>query len=319
MDGLTVFRHSPAISFGDAMMLDYTHLEALLAVKQTGSFEGAAKELGMSPIGVSARIKKLETRMGVKLLTRKPTKPTKAGASLCEYAASVVDHEDQLLAELRASGLQSGHETKRLKIAITDDSLTCWFADALSTNQVDEDHPLLFDVTLSDLDHTIDLMRNGEVIAALTSSVEPVHGFKSYRLGDRSYKAVASPDFVETHFDRGVTSQTISQAHCIRHSSEDTYAFQWLEHQFGTNPKLLCTRLPKLQLMIEMCTAGSGWSVLPEPKIAEQFKDGSLVELIPDTPLIKTIHWHIAQSMIQPLADLTKSVRSGFPGLKDSD
>ena len=60
-------------------MLDYTHLRALLAVKEEGSFEAAAKVLCMSPIGVATRIRKLEARMVVDLLDRKPTRPTEAG------------------------------------------------------------------------------------------------------------------------------------------------------------------------------------------------------------------------------------------------
>lgn len=298
-------------------MLDYAHLEALLAVSEEGSFEGAGKVLGMSPIGVASRIRKLEARMGVKLLTRKPTKPTEAGEALCQYTAGIVDLEEELMTEQQATGLQSGHLSKRLKIAITEDSLTCWFGKALTTKRPGEDRPNLFDVTLCDLDHTIDLMRNGIVIAALTSSKNPLHGFKAFRLGERLYRAVASPDFIARHFEDGVTPEAITAAHCIRHTAKDSYALQWLNHAFGANPKLLCTRLPKLQLMIEMCVEGTGWSVLPEPKIIEHLKDGSLVELIPDTALTKTIYWHIARAMTEPLGHFTKIVRDGFPKLKN--
>ena len=49
-------------------MLDYTHLEALVAVQREGSFEAAGKHLGMSAIGVAKRIRKLEERMGVPLV-----------------------------------------------------------------------------------------------------------------------------------------------------------------------------------------------------------------------------------------------------------
>lgn len=304
-------RHSPAFFMVNSM-LDYTHLEALLAVAKEGSFEGAGKSLGMTPIGVASRIRKLEERMGVKLLKRKPTEPTKAGAALCTYTSQIVEIEDELMAEQRANGLQSSGDSKRLKIAVTDDSLTYWIGHVLNTNQSNEDNPLLFDITLCDLDHTVDLMRNGSVIAGFTSSATPVHGFKSFRLGERWYRAVASPDFITQHFQRGVCAETISSAHCIRLSTQDSSNLQWLDQQFDTYPKVFCTRLPKHQLIIEMCLAGVGWAVLPEPKISEFLKNGQLVELVPDTPLVKTIYWHMAQAMSQNLAQITKIVKDGF-------
>lgn len=51
-------------------MLDYTQLEALLAVKREGSFERAGKELGITPIAIARRIEKLSVTLGVTLLSR---------------------------------------------------------------------------------------------------------------------------------------------------------------------------------------------------------------------------------------------------------
>lgn len=78
-------------------MINHAHLEALLAVSRSGSFEGASKCLNISAAGVSRRIAKFEALMGVPLLSRDPTRPTAAGLELCKYAESVKELERQFL------------------------------------------------------------------------------------------------------------------------------------------------------------------------------------------------------------------------------
>ena len=115
-------------------MFDYVHLETLLAVERAGSFEGAGRTLGISPIGVSRRIKILEERMGVPLLKRRPTRPSKAGETLCRYAEEVLAIEDKFLEVQKTNGLQSNVNGSNVKIAINDDSLTSWFLEVLKDN-----------------------------------------------------------------------------------------------------------------------------------------------------------------------------------------
>ena len=52
------------------MQLDYDALAALAAILRTGSFDGAAAELGLTQPAISLRIKTLEDRVGAILIRR---------------------------------------------------------------------------------------------------------------------------------------------------------------------------------------------------------------------------------------------------------
>ena len=72
-------------------MLDYAHLQALLAVEREKSFEGAARALGVTSSAISQRIKLLEERIGAVALNRQtPVTTTEVGATLCRHAEKVI-------------------------------------------------------------------------------------------------------------------------------------------------------------------------------------------------------------------------------------
>ena len=73
---------SPGIS--DAYPVDPRLLATLEAVVRTGSFAGAAAELGYSAPAVSQQIADLERRVGLRVLERRPVRPTQAGQVLLD-------------------------------------------------------------------------------------------------------------------------------------------------------------------------------------------------------------------------------------------
>ena len=65
------------------MQIDPDHLKAIAAILQTGSFETAAGQLGVTPSAVSQRIKALEERIGAALIERSsPCTATPTGQRL---------------------------------------------------------------------------------------------------------------------------------------------------------------------------------------------------------------------------------------------
>jgi len=82
--------------------MDNAQLDGLLALKlvaEKRNFSAAAKELGMSPSGISQVIKQLEARVGLALLTRttRSTTLTEAGEQFLTQAGPAID---QILAAL---------------------------------------------------------------------------------------------------------------------------------------------------------------------------------------------------------------------------
>lgn len=155
-------------------MLDYTQREALLAVKRKGSFARAAEVLRITPIGVSRRIAKLKLTLGVKLLNRKPTRPTEAGEAACFYAEPIEALEIQLLEEQRIDGLQPPTPYSTFKIAINHGSFFGWFCQILKDRSKRECAQRL-DISLVDQASTIELMGSREVVATLSPPSKPAN------------------------------------------------------------------------------------------------------------------------------------------------
>src|SRR5438094_7721991 len=68
------------------MMTDLNDLQAFLAVARAGGFRDAARASGGSASGLSEAVRRLETKLGVRLLNRttRSVVPTEAGARLLE-------------------------------------------------------------------------------------------------------------------------------------------------------------------------------------------------------------------------------------------
>ncbi len=97
-----------------AATVDPRHLATLETVVRTGSFAAAGTILGYTQSAVSQQIAELERRIGLRVLQRRPVKPTPAGLILLEAEQSVratlavVMQELAALREGRVGQLQLG-------------------------------------------------------------------------------------------------------------------------------------------------------------------------------------------------------------------
>ena len=154
---------------------DPQRLAALRAAVETGTFEGAARELRVTPSAISQRIKSLERQAGRVLLQRsKPVAPTESGEVLLRLARQLdaLDREaTSVLGRMgRASSVSGdeGDETpglERLPIAVNADSLATWLLPALAPLA----HEIAFDLHRADETQTTELLRRGTVTAAITA------------------------------------------------------------------------------------------------------------------------------------------------------
>jgi LysR family transcriptional regulator, chromosome initiation inhibitor len=153
--------------------LDAHQLAALAAVIEFGSFDAAAEQLHVTPSAVSQRIKSLEQRVGQVLVVReKPCRATPAGVPLLRLAAQAALLESEALAE--TSGQSA--ELIRIAVAVNADSMSTWFTEVLAGLP-----DMLFDIRIEDQDHSARLLREGAVMAAVTTERTPVPGYRVQR------------------------------------------------------------------------------------------------------------------------------------------
>jgi LysR family transcriptional regulator (chromosome initiation inhibitor) len=171
--------------------LPLDQVRTLLAVVDEGTFDAAAAALHVTPSAVSQRVKALEQRTGrVLLLRTRPVRPTESGEVLVRLARQVARLERDAYAEL---GLSGAGEPTRVSVAVNADSLATWFLDALV--RLPARSRLCFELRREDESHTAALLREGTVMAAVTSSPDPVPGCSVRRLGTMRYLPVAHPEF----------------------------------------------------------------------------------------------------------------------------
>ena len=281
--------------------LDYAHLRALAAVLRTGSFDAAAAALGVTPSAVSQRVKALEERMGTVLVVRgQPCTATEAGQRLFRHAEEVALLETGLARDL------GGAETTRptLRIAVNADSLATWFLPALA-----EAGDALFEVIIDDQDHSADLLRRGEVVAAVTAHGAPVQGCDTAPLGALRYIATASPAFRDRWFGDGLTAEALIRAPVLTFNEKDRLQRDWAAGIAGRALRCPLHLLPSSTAFVEAALMGLGWGMNPEPLVAGHLKAGRLVALDPGRPLDTPLYWQSSRIGRGALAPLTRAVR----------
>ena len=290
-------------------MLDEALLAAVAAVAREGSFERAARVLHITPSAVSQRVKLLEERLGAVLIVRgQPCSATEIGARICRHAELVSVLVSELRRELPMLPKDSPDTPHAsLRIAVNADSLGTWFIQAMAEFGR-EDAAALLNLTLADEDHTAEWLRRGYVLGAVTSVGTAVQGCRIRRLGALRYIATASPGFVRRWFDAGVTADALARAPSLLFDSNDRLQELWARRIVRRDVALPVHRIPSTHAFVDAALAGVGWGMNPLSLVRAQLRVGTLVELVPDTPVDVPLYWQATRLKVPVLERLTRSV-----------
>ena len=289
-------------------MLDYPALTAVAAVIREGSFERAARLLNVTPSAISQRVKQLEERLGSVLIIRgQPCVPTDTGRLICSHVDKVGLLEQELHGSLPGlAHSAAGGDRVTLRVAVNADSLGTWLIDALASFTGQDN--VLLDVAIDDQEHTVEWLRSGEVLAAVTAHAQPVQGCNSVSLGRLNYQAVASPQFVRRYFAAGVTAATLANAPSLRFNRKDRLQAQWARRICRRDVDIPTHWLPSTQAFIEASVAGIGWGMNPVQLVREHLQSGALVELVPGRTLAVPLYWQHTRLQVTQLRRLTRAV-----------
>jgi LysR family transcriptional regulator (chromosome initiation inhibitor) len=170
---------------------------------------------------------------------------------------------------------------------INADSLATWVLPALAG--VDRTS---FEISIDDQDHSIDRLREGTAMAAITSNPEPVQGCVACPLGVMRYRAVASPSFADQWLPDGFTDQALSSAPVVVFDRKDALQDRYLERRLGSGAKLPPRHhVPASADFVRAIQLGLGWGMLPDLQ-SESFLDAFTLTVLDETGHIDVpLYW----------------------------
>lgn len=289
------------------MKIDNAQLAAFATVLEEGSFEAAARRLHVTPSAISQRIRLLEERLGQILLQRSsPCLATEAGKVLARFAGQVAVLENEMLREV---GLPDDGDlvAPRVAVVVNADSLETWFLSIYDTLPVEG--LLRLDVRVEDQDHSAVLLREGTVMAAVSSSATPVQGCRVELLGVMRYRALASPDYVARHIAGRSLEDALEGAPMLVFNGKDALQARFLALCSARSLDPPANFIPSVHGFLEAARRGVGWGMMPAILAREALKNGTLVEVAPGRHLDVPLYWHCWRLESPVLKALSEAVR----------
>jgi LysR family transcriptional regulator, chromosome initiation inhibitor len=281
-------------------MLDLAQLEALAAAVSEGTMEAAAGKLHVTPSAISQRIKALEISVGRVLLIRtRPLRPTSSGETLLRAARQIEAIADEAARALQ--GAEPG-EQQTLALAVNADSLATWFVPALAALDV----PVIFDLRRADETLTAELLRDGSVVAAVTSSAAPIPGCTAELLGSMRYRARAAEGFAAKWFPDGVTGEQLARAPVVTFDRDDQLQDRYLRRRTRRRVQPPRHYVPGSSAFAHAVRLGLGWGMVPDLQADGQPR---LVELDPRGTIDVRLYWQqwrLPSAALAALADVVR-------------
>ena len=282
------------------MNLNPTQLDALVAIADHGSFDAAARQLHITPSAVSQRIRALEAAAGQVLISRgTPCRPTQHG----EWLVRLGRQTRLLYAE--ASQAITAETAVELPVAVNADSLAAWFRDVLAEAATWDGTAIKLRV--EDQAYSQELLRRGDVLAAVTSDPTAVQGCSVDPLGALRYIPTATPA-VADRWRRGESPDWAAMP-AVVFNDKDDLQYEQLRRYGVERPPTVVHQVPTTADFYAAIRIGLGWGMVPEPQARAELASGELVRLSADVIDIP-LHWQRWRLDSPKLAALTAAVRA---------
>ena len=289
------------------MDIDSKQLAAFVSVVSTGSFKGAALELNLTLAAISLRVKALETSLGQRLLVRgKQNHPTPTGRALMNH------HQQLRMLEADLAERLAPQETKlhALEIAINADSIGSWFLPGIKPH-LDQLH-LQLHLQVDDQEHTLALLKHGDVAGCVTTQKQAVAGCVALPLGSMRYRCVATPE-LRDKLRSGKQSLGIHQllAHpAICFNRKDGLQDDFLLEHFGLKhahyPRHYVPAYDGYQYALRH---SMGWGMQSTIQDSEYFKSKRMIDLFPGKTIDVALYWQHWSRETSYAARLTQVIK----------
>jgi DNA-binding transcriptional LysR family regulator len=269
---------------------NYNDLQAFIAVARAGSFTRAAAQIGLSQSALSHKIRLLEARLGLRLLTRstRSVSATEAGERLLQALVPNFENIDAALA-----GLGVLRDTPSGTIRLTSSehaaSAILWpVLQAFLPKYPDIRVEVISDSTLTDIvAERFDAgVRLGEQVALDMIAVPIGPPTRLVVVGTPAYLATRPP--VATPHD--LTGHDCINIRFMTHGGLYTWEFEKDGHPLNVRVEGRLT-FNSIERIRVAALAGFGLAYLPEDMVAAEIRAGRLRQLLDDwCPLFPGYH-----------------------------
>lgn len=269
--------------------IDYKLVHALDTVINEQSFEKAAEKLNITQSAVSQRVKQLEQFVAAPVLIRsQPLEATPLGQKILSHFRQVRQLEYDLIRDILPDDAPSSIP---ISIAVNADTLAGWFIPALTP--LLKKFPIALNIQVINEANTQELLKKGEVYAAISSEKTSFSGVKVDHIGDIDYILCATNEFKEKYFPDGLTKENLDRAPCIDYDQRDTMHADYLRKYFKIRKALYpCHRIRSSEAVVTMTLASLAYGLLPITQAKEHLESGELIDLAPDKHLLQPLYWH---------------------------
>jgi DNA-binding transcriptional LysR family regulator len=252
-------------------------MTVFVAVAEEESFAGGARRLSMSPPAVTRAIAMLETRLGIKLLTRttRHVRATDAGLRYLDSARRILADAEE--ADEAAAGI---HAAPRGQLAVTAPVL---FGSMFVTPAIVgylERYP---DVTLNAvfLDRVVNLLEEGLDVGVRIGEL-PDSSMRAIPVGHVRRVVCAAPDYLAEHGEpdepQALAGHRIINASTVSPSSEWRFGNASNGIAVKIQPRLIVT---SNEAAIQAALRGFGITRLISYQVAAHLASGRLKRILP--------------------------------------
>lgn len=258
-------------------------------VVEEGSFSGAARRLGTSKAYISQQVRRLEERLGVRLLQRTTRKLslTEAGQIYFRHAEEISNRLSEAEEQVRAF-----HQNPkgRIRVSMVDGGLGEWYLAPVLARFAALHPGVTFDLDLSS--RLVDLVEEGFDFAIrvgnLPDSSLIVRKLTSFRFG-----LYASPSYLERH---GIVSSPLQlrERNCLT-GSTPRWSFCKGGQRVDIKPQGNW-HSKSGQVLVSAAAQGLGIVRAASFYADRALADGEVVEILPDWTRDKTPVWVVCPS-----------------------
>ncbi|MEP3199984.1 MAG: LysR family transcriptional regulator [Lentilitoribacter sp.] len=259
------------------MIRDLKSLAVFHAVVQHNGFAKAARELKLTPTGVSQHVSKLEASLNTTLMYR-----STRSLSLTEKGKLVADMAAEMM-----SAVEKGYEQ------LSDQGVSLSGKLHISIPSFTADHTLLpaiwefaqrhksVDFVIDASDTLVDLTRDGFDLAIRFGSLE-ASAMKARKIGTFNVITFCAAAYLENNTAPETPQQLSKLAYVSLGAKLKQHTFYQGKSKVAFTPSNEQVEINSVEHVLQAVKSGLGYSYLPESVCEEGLKSGELVKLIPN-------------------------------------